>query len=582
MSSGVHTLEGVRHLNVNALNEFDWGRDSFGTRTGEGQDMPPRDSKDPGADTEYVVAHQGEWDLYAAAWPLSQHLIQRARRLIDTKGDLADCMRLPVPAILIVANRQERMIRLLTGGCAGSSVAFRSSDNEFSVSTSVAQLRNDPSTLNLNWLVNTMCGGETDPCDTPWTNIGHLPIGHSLTWSPGSRPIIRRWYTIPTQRLAGTPEEWIEEYLTRLDSTVRLYREPGGEIPVLMSAGLDSSTVAASAAMIQGSDGVRALIHVPVVSVLPGRGWVGSDLPDARCMSERWPNITIEPVQNVELITPADLLPEYVEQFSVPMFNPGNLVWIHKAQSVTAARHQRRLLTGMSGNRTFSFRLQRGTKTLAHSRDIGIAIDEMRRMARRTGASLWHLIADRVGPETQQQPKPSVPRADYLAPDARALYRPLPTKRARAGFQPGVPMTGSALSLPVNWSPACRLVDVLSAPELVSLVARLPASMFVGEGPERSFARRAMAGRVPDRVRLRAALGVQGWDTSYAYRQRPKAVEAVHHVLADNRVTPLLDRERLLAAWTAQVNDLSGSDQGVERLISMAFFLAYSQGAPRR
>ena len=570
-------------MNVNALTVFDESFAAVGSNSVAGPDMSPRGSDpDSGADTEYAHARHREWEIYAAAWPLSQHLIQRTRQLIDSKGDLADCMRLPVPAILIVANRVERTIHLLTGGCAGSSIAFRSSDNVLAVSTSVAELRNDTSTLNLNWLVNTMCAGEADPSETPWTNIGHLPIGHSLTWSPGGQPNIRRWYKTPTHGVAGTPEEWIEEYLTRLDSIVRLYREPGGEIPILMSAGLDSTFVATSAAMIQGSDGVRSLIHVPVVSILPGRGWTGSDLPDAKCMTERWPNITLEPVQNVELTTPADLLPGYVEQFSVPMFNPGNLLWIHKAQSLAAARNQRRLLTGMSGNRTFSFRMRQNLPQLIRSGEIGTSIDKIRVRARRTGTSLWRLIARQVHPVPAHQPNLNIPNAEYLTPAAREVYRPVPTKRARAEFHPGVPMTGSALSLPASWSPACRLVDVLSAPELVSIVARVPPSMFTGEGPNRSFARRAMAGRVPDRVRLRASLGVQGWDTTYAYRQRPEAVEAVHHLLADDHVTAYLDRERLLPAWTAQVNDLSGSDQGVERLISMAFFLAYSQGAPRR
>jgi len=57
-----------------------------------------------------------------------------------------------------------------------------------------------------------------------------------------------------------------------------------------------------------------------------------------------------------------------------------------------------------------------------------------------------------------------------------------------------------------------RLADPLSAWPLVRIVAALPAEAFVGVSDGRSFARRAMRGRVPDNIRLRVAKGLQAPD----------------------------------------------------------------------
>jgi asparagine synthase (glutamine-hydrolysing) len=529
-------------------------------------------------DSHFLHTRHRHWDIYAAAWPLTVTLTGQVQRHLDSYRSLGQCLRIAVPAVVIVRDRHTGAVEVYAGACGGSAIAFRATGQSLVVSSSLTALRDEQSAVDVEWLVNAMLGGINRAEGTPWTNIGRVPIGHVLRWSPGSQPTLEQWYVIDTERLEGTPEEWLEEYRARLDGVVALYRSETGELPVLMSAGLDSTTVAASAAVVQQSAGVQALIHVPVTAVPAVQGWVGSDLPDARSMTTRWPHLRLDPIQNLDDITAVDLLPSFVERFSLPMFNPANMVWIGEAQARAASRGQRRILTGSSGNRTYSYRLRRFVVPMLRNGQLGATIDALRHHANLTGTPLWRVVASHIRPDPVSRSAANTPSLRYLTPAARELFRPVDPQRALADFTPAHPLTGTVMSLPVDWDPECRLVDVLSAPELVGLVARLPPSMFVGEGRHRSFARRVMAGRVPDRIRLRSELGTQGLDSVYAYRRRPELQDTVRQVLADDRVTPVIDQQTAFAAWSTFLGD-AGSGSGIERLLSTAFFLAGGSGA---
>ncbi|MGI8704727.1 MAG: asparagine synthetase B family protein [Sphingomicrobium sp.] len=91
-------------------------------------------------------------------------------------------------------------------------------------------------------------GYNRDPKTTTYAAIQRLPGGHMLTWSPGRGPRVRRYWTLPVHdelRLTR-PNDYVERFrsLLRLATTDRLRTDRVG---VLMSGGLDSSLIAATA-----------------------------------------------------------------------------------------------------------------------------------------------------------------------------------------------------------------------------------------------------------------------------------------------------------------------------------------------
>ena len=87
-----------------------------------------------------------------------------------------------------------------------------------------------------------------DAANTAFAGIRRLPPAHTLTWRPGSEPSLRRYWTMPVPRRLRLrrEEEYVERFVELLQRAVadRLRCQRAA---VLMSGGLDSTSVAAMA-----------------------------------------------------------------------------------------------------------------------------------------------------------------------------------------------------------------------------------------------------------------------------------------------------------------------------------------------
>jgi hypothetical protein len=85
--------------------------------------------------------------------------------------------------------------------------------------------------------------------------VSRLPAGHLLVWENG-REELRRWYTLPLLDAGERPQlseaEWAEGLLARLEDAVRIHLRSDVPVGVWLSAGIDSSGVAAIAARMLG------------------------------------------------------------------------------------------------------------------------------------------------------------------------------------------------------------------------------------------------------------------------------------------------------------------------------------------
>jgi len=91
-------------------------------------------------------------------------------------------------------------------------------------------------------------GYNCNPRTTTYAAIQRLPAGHMLTWSPGREPCLRRYWTLPIYNELRLPHpiDYVERFRSLLISATadRLRTDRVG---VLMSGGLDSSLIAATA-----------------------------------------------------------------------------------------------------------------------------------------------------------------------------------------------------------------------------------------------------------------------------------------------------------------------------------------------
>lgn len=83
---------------------------------------------------------------------------------------------------------------------------------------------------------------------TPFLDIQKLAVGHTLSWRPGTGPVVRKYWDLPQERTAAGPglpakvREWI-------DDAVAAHLVSDVPVAAFLSGGLDSSAVVASMAL---------------------------------------------------------------------------------------------------------------------------------------------------------------------------------------------------------------------------------------------------------------------------------------------------------------------------------------------
>jgi asparagine synthase (glutamine-hydrolysing) len=101
-----------------------------------------------------------------------------------------------------------------------------------------------------------------DPSRTSFADIARVPPAHTLTCSVENPPACRRYWSLePGDELRlPDPREYVERHSSVLETAVR-DRLGNGSVGMLMSGGLDSSSVAATAAQVLGADGASGVMR---------------------------------------------------------------------------------------------------------------------------------------------------------------------------------------------------------------------------------------------------------------------------------------------------------------------------------
>ncbi len=391
---------------------------------------------------------------------------------------------------------------------------------------------------------------EVDLARTCWQDVRRLPAGHVLTVDgQGGVRLTRYWQPeqITEQRLSsdGAYTEALQEAVQRaVISRMRTVHRTG----VMLSGGLDSSTVACFAADEAAARGERLL---SVSSVLPA-GWSGPEEDEAAWIAQ-----VVQSRSNID--------PEFVAEPELGVFSglddvlaindqPFRDIFFYQSRAIierAAGCGVRNMLGGFGGDFIVSSYGKGFLAGLLRSGRVATLAKELLARRRVMGTSPWALFRGQVLlpmlPELAQRlikRRPGKGLASYLAGfpiDPGYARRSGLSDRLRQALEQPAPRSvreSDARSLASRttadyfeyWSQLAAAVGVrqsepLLDKSLLELCLSIPDEIKVRDGMTRCLIRRAGEGVVPEVIRHRTTKSA--FDPLFEYRMRRDRAEVL-------------------------------------------------------
>ncbi|MET1110885.1 MAG: asparagine synthase-related protein [Allosphingosinicella sp.] len=403
-----------------------------------------------------------------------------------------------------------------------------------------------------------------DPHATCFRSVSRVGMGELLIVTVDGETRRRHWDPAPEPLRLSRAAEYEEALRAELDRAVRSRLPAAGDVAAHLSAGLDSGSVAATAARLLAEEGRRVVAFTAV----PREG-AGADGPPGR-LSDEGPlaAATAALYANMEHVrvrtggrSPLDALGWVFELCEQPILNLCNQVWRDAICEIARSRGLPVLLTGQAGNLTLSYKASRPLLDRLRARGLAGLPDELRALTwRRGGAGLGGLvraIAARIGDREQASVASLVNpqrRAELGAPAETLKTRRSPDTRAeRLAALRRVDIADYAKGTLARWRIDER--DPTADRRLVEFCLAVPDEQFRLGGMPSSLARRAMADRLPAAVLRQRARGLQAadWHSGFADPKRELG-ELVSGFARGRETARLLDIPRLQQAidhWPA-------------------------------
>ncbi len=509
----------------------------------------------------------------------------------------SDCVRHVIGGFAVaVWDEQERELCLLRDHSGERPLFYASNSNTFVFSSMVRSIRGVQgldTELDEVHMLHFLAAGPSAGSRTFFKNVLSLQPGHLLIFKDGVR-MHRYWHPMdaPAIRLKSN-EAYVEALLERFDAAVRARMRTIGKVGSHLSGGMDSSSVAATAARLLGSDRLTAFTAVPQADFanLNPIGRFGDEGPAAARIAAMYPNIDhvlIEP-SGANLIGVVEEAGSYADR---PVFNPMNQMWLNAILDEARKREIKVLLTGTSGNATVSFGGLIGLSDLFRTGRWIELVSQVKKLLRRghvsrRGALYW---------ATSFAQSPVVRR--FLRPEMRGFdlgFSPVHPDRAReyqllemashsffgadkssADFRRKMFdfYDGGFWNAGVEMGWDISLRDPMQDKRVFEYCYAIPIEQYLVGGQSRSLVRRAMRDRLPAEILDCTTRGLQAADWYLTMGQRRKQMGDELKLIAQSPVAcRLLDIERLqmlLDTWPA-----SGYE---EPEVYSSYHLALSRG----
>ena len=196
-----------------------------------------------------------------------------------------------------------------------------------------------------------------DPYIAPWEKIRYVPPGHILHCQQGKVTLKEYWkYQSLPERTFSSEEECHKELDKILEEATRACARTDGEVGLMLSGGLDSTTVAAYAApLLKREDkSLHAYTHVPLSEYEDSAEVLGNERPLVEEVLKYYPSIKPNWIENRER-NAYNTMNDWVEILEMPYIFFGNAPWMLTIYEEAQKSHVKIMLNGKHGNFTISY-----------------------------------------------------------------------------------------------------------------------------------------------------------------------------------------------------------------------------------
>ena len=409
---------------------------------------------------------------------------------------------------------------------------------------------------------------------TIFQRIQRLTAGCVLNIRAGQTTLRRYWQTenLPALRLKSD-EEYLDLFRERFDEAVRSRLRTTGEVGAQLSGGLDSSSVAATAALLLRDEGRGLAAYTAVPR--PGFDRIGAthfdnEGPAAAEVAARYPNmrhLLVESSQTSFL----DILDLNNSLYDHPCYGPNNEVWSNAIMTRAREDGVTVLLNGGCGNCTFSYYgMPALSAWLRSGQWLTLARVAMQIRAARS-ASVKSILRHALWPSlpfwlrSATDPHMRAFSLDYCALHPDIMQRLDLKRQAFHDLNTASPDGRTLLNALLKYG---DVSDISIAPQggwqldyrdptfdkrVVEFCLTVPLEQFVRDGKLRSLARRAMAGRLPATTLDRPQRGRQSadWHASMS-AVRGRMLSEMNHLESSPLASRMLDlarMRRLIEDW---------------------------------
>lgn len=404
---------------------------------------------------------------------------------------------------------------------------------------------------------------------TAYAGIRCLPGGHALLAEAGSIAVRRWWQPETLPEFAPAPDaEYHAGFRDIYAQAVadRLHTAQGS-VGILLSAGLDSASVAALAAPLLAAKGQRlqaltSVPHFPPDAASARR--LGDEGPLARAFAADLGTVDWEPISSPDTHLLASL-DHLLDHHGQPLHGVGNYFWLLDALARAHELGVRVLLTGQGGNFTVSWP---GTGIVWPALRAGHWRDAIGLLNREPGG-LWPGLKRQIRPGLRAgknrlgawRRSQTTPWSSYSAlhPDLAASLR-LHERMRAAGHDIGSggrldPRHPQNAFLRLGWGRGGILGsfwmqlaarnglearDPTRDRRVIEYCWRVPDRTFWAGGHKRGLIRHGCADLLPDAIRTRATVGLQRADIGWRILREREAIRGRLHGLTTHP---------LAAAW---------------------------------
>ncbi len=425
------------------------------------------------------------------------------------------------------------------------------------------------------------------PGETFYAGISRVPLAHTVTISRAAVRTACHWDPDAIAELHYKhDDDYVEAFREILDAAVRCRLRTIHPIGSQLSSGLDSSTVAVTAARLLAEDS-RTLT---AFSAVPPAGWrptletdaiVDEGLPAARLAAScGFDHVRVEAKPELDFAAHD----RHGDVFEAPRRTFANVGWIEKLNQTARARGVRVMLGGGFGNRTISHDGLVRLQQLARGREFATLARTWAGLHRHAGMDYRALARQSFGPLLP----------DWLWEAALFLTgRPPQTYMMRCGLHPDLftaaqlkRLGRDRLANPTNsrrmdvammravcsrspdiasiWGSSLAAFDVETRDptadrRMIAFRVAVSERQFLDHGEPKWLLRRAMRGTLPDFIldqRHHAGRQAAEWFDS-ATRTLPGINEEIERLAANQRTAAIVD-----IAWLRKLVDNWPTDIG--------------------